>query len=81
MQENMDGALLKNEEGGRAVSRKSPVRRYWNHERVPIARERHGTIVAASRSARLWKERDAFNEKQMWREIPDGPLILSLMQL
>lgn len=54
----------------------SPVRRYLNHERVPIARERHGTIVAASRSARLRKERDAFNEKQMWREIPDGPLIL-----
>jgi len=54
----------------------NPVRRYLNHERVPLTRERHSTIVLASRSARLRKERDVFNEKQMWRPTPDGSLIL-----
>lgn len=53
-----------------------PVRRYLHHERVPLAKERRGTTVPASRSARLRKERDAFNEKQAWCLIPDGPLIL-----
>lgn len=54
----------------------TPVKKYLNHERVPLARERRGTEVSASRSARLRKERDAFNEKQQWCPIPDGPLIL-----
>lgn len=54
----------------------TPVRKYLNHERIPLARERSGTIVSASRSARLRKERDAFNRKQAWCPISDGPLIL-----
>lgn len=54
----------------------TPVKRYLNHERVPLAREHRGTTVSASRSARLRKERDAFNEKQVWCPVPDGPLIL-----
>ena len=54
----------------------TPVRKYLNHERVPLVRECSGTIVSASRSARLRKERDMFNKKQAWCPIPDGPLIL-----
>ncbi|MFZ2593141.1 MAG: transposase [Minisyncoccia bacterium] len=54
----------------------TPVRKYLNHERVPISRECRVVTVNASRSARLRKERDAFNEKQSWHPIPDGPLIL-----
>ncbi len=53
-----------------------PVKKYLNHERIPLARERRGTTVSASRSARLRKERDAFNKKQSWHSIPDGPLIM-----
>ena len=53
-----------------------PVRRYLKHERVPISRECRVVTVTASRSARLRKERDAFNEKQSWHPIPDGPLVL-----
>lgn len=54
----------------------TPVRRYLNNERVPLAKECRGTIVPASRSARLRKERDAFNEREEWQTVPDGPLIL-----
>lgn len=39
-------------------------------------KERRATTVAAARSARLRKERDAFNEKQPWHSIPRGPLIM-----
>lgn len=53
-----------------------PVRRYLNHERVPLTREQRGVIVSASRSARLRKERDVFNQKEGWHGIPDGQLIL-----
>lgn len=53
-----------------------PVRKYLKNERVPISKEHRAGTVVASRSARLRKERDAFNEKQSWRSIPDGPLIL-----
>lgn len=52
------------------------IRKYLNHERIPISRERRANTVIASRSARLRKERDAFNEKQSWDPIPHGPLIL-----
>lgn len=54
----------------------TPVKKYLNHERVPLIRESRGTNVSSSRSARLRKERDAFNKKQAWHPIPDGPLIL-----
>lgn len=54
----------------------TPIKRYLNHERVPLARERRGATVSASRSARLRKERDEFNKKQVWHPVPDGPLIL-----
>lgn len=53
-----------------------PIRRYLNHERVPISREHRTSTVIASRSARLRKERDAFNKKQSWGSLPDGPLLL-----
>lgn len=54
----------------------TPVIKYLNHERVPLARECRGDIVSASRSARLRKERDTFNKQQVWHTAPVGPLIL-----
>lgn len=53
-----------------------PVRRYLKNERIPIARERVTAVTSASRSTRLRKERDVFNEKQSWHHIPEGSLIM-----
>lgn len=53
-----------------------PVRRYLRNERIPVARERVATLTSASRSTRLRKERDAFNERRSWRHVPEGSLIL-----
>lgn len=54
----------------------APIKKYLNHERVPLAKEHGRAIAPASRSARLRKERDNFIEKEHWRDALEGPLIL-----
>lgn len=61
---------------GRKPKRKKsePVRKYLLHERVPLAREKGKDSVSA-RSYRLRNERDAFNNRKSWAQVPPGPLI------
>lgn len=68
---------LRPKKRGRKPRRKNllSVRKYLHHERIPLLREKSRT-AHATRSARLRKERNAFNEKREWHSIPRGPLIM-----